>query len=164
MTKMNDFQTKPTKPFYHDPIRDGFFYVHAYPYLLVFSAPDMGSIGVGASAGNITKFTAELILSTACWDSTTATAAAATALRNLQGCFLLLVFLAFQMLLVCLYVQYLQRETIISSTIKSIQSTILILWETASLQYFWDFCMNTWLWLGHSKINSPLKCKVNQHA
>lgn len=67
---------------------------HSYPYLLVLCSTDMGRVGVGAGAGNITKFTAELVLSVASQNPST-TPAAAAVLGNLQRRFLLLVFLAF---------------------------------------------------------------------
>lgn len=63
----------------------------------MFSSADVGSIGVRPSAGNIAKLTAKLVLCAA--GRTTATAAAA-ALRDLQSCLLLLVFLTLKMLLV----------------------------------------------------------------
>jgi len=68
----------------------------------------MGSVGVSASAGNIAKLTAELVLNIAGQrPSATAAAAAAAAagagaLGNLQRRFLLLVLLTFKVLLVSL--------------------------------------------------------------
>lgn len=70
-------------------------------YLLVFGSTDVGSVRIGASAGNITQLTAKLILSITSQNSSAAPAAAA-ALGNLQRRLLLLVLLAFEMLLVSL--------------------------------------------------------------
>lgn len=67
----------------------------------MLGSTDMGSIGVSTSTRNITKFTSELVLSIAGQCSSTATTVTA-ALRNLQRCFLLLVLLAFQVLLISL--------------------------------------------------------------
>lgn len=75
--------------------------LHLDSYLLVLGSTDMCGIGISTSAGDIAKFTAKLVLSIAGQYPSTTTAAGA-ALRNLQSCFLLLVLLAFQMLLVSL--------------------------------------------------------------
>lgn len=65
-------------------------------YLLVFGSTDVGSVRIGASAGNVTQLTAKLILSVTSQNSSAApAAAAAAALGNLQRRLLLLVLLAF---------------------------------------------------------------------
>lgn len=66
---------------------------HEY-YLLVFGPTDVGSVGIGAGAGNVTQLTAKLILGVTSQNSSAAPAAAA-ALGNLQRRLLLLVLLAF---------------------------------------------------------------------
>lgn len=69
-------------------------------YLLVLGSTDVGSISIGASAGNVTELAAELILSVASQNAAAAPAAATAALGDLQRRLLLLVLLAFEMLLV----------------------------------------------------------------
>lgn len=91
--------------------------LNPYSYLLVLGSTDMGSISIGSSAGNITKFTPELVLSIACQHTST-TRTAAAILGNLQCRFLLFVFLAFQVLLVSLMQSMVGgRGTIITFTI-----------------------------------------------
>lgn len=63
----------------------------------MLGATDVGSVRVGASAGDVTELAAELVLSAAGHGSAPC---AAAALRHLQRRLLLLVLLAFQVLFV----------------------------------------------------------------